>query len=77
MGLPAAVAEKVEKLYTIACTNKGTTERHGEFTCREFQDFFLLRVGKRHDLSMYKYPPGEVTEVRRGGDRQRGRERRE
>ena len=72
LGLPEEIASKVEKLFTLACTNKGKTEKHGEFTCREFQDFFLLRVGEKHEMGMYKYPPGEVTEVRRGG-REEGR----
>lgn len=63
LGLEEPVASQVEKLYTLACTNRGVTERHGAFICREFQDFFLLRVGKEHDMTRYRYPPGEVSEV--------------
>ena len=72
LGLPEEIAGKVIKLYTLACTNKGKTEKHGEFTCREFQDFFLLRVGEKHEMGMYKYPPGEVTEVGREVGREGG-----
>lgn len=61
MGHP--LLKSLKYLYTIAATNKGKTEKHGEFTCCEYQDFYLLPVGERHDLSLYKFPPGEVSDV--------------
>ena len=58
------LTQKLEKLFTLACTNKGSTERHGAFTCNEYQELFLLRVGPQHNLADYKYPPGEVSDIK-------------
>lgn len=65
LGLTGPLVEKLEHLFTLACTNKGETKRHGSFTCNEFQELMILPVGPTHDLSSYKYPPGEVTDVSR------------
>ena len=63
LGLTVPLVHKLEHLFTLACTNRGETKRHGAFTCNEFQEIFLLPVGPKHDLGAYKYPPGEVTDV--------------
>ncbi len=63
LGLTGPLVQKLQHLFTLACTNRGETARHGAFTCNEFQEIFLLPVGPRHDLPSYKYPPGEVTDV--------------
>lgn len=63
LGLTGPLVHKLEHLFTLACTNRGETKRHGAFTCNEYQEIFLLPVGPKHELGAYKYPPGEVTDV--------------
>lgn len=63
LGLTGPLVQRLEHLFTLACTNRGETQRHGAFTCNEYQEIFLLPVGPQHELSSYKYPPGEVTDV--------------
>ena len=44
LGMVGEAVKPLEKLFVLACTNEGSTERHGKFTCNEYQSLFLLPV---------------------------------
>lgn len=44
LGVGGELAKDLKLLFTLACTNKGSTKKHGAFLCNEYQDIYLLPV---------------------------------